>query len=434
MSFKLRGHTLDDIRCFRKLISQANTISRIEVDVGHREVTLRVLACLLNTCVQRPDLHLRIAESNRISWNASELERGPFIFKFNNSNSTTPTLQQIEPVKTSWKDVLLSALNALSPKICCKSTKNKSPQISSSTCCRTAAQVVPREPRFDIPRPRVAPRLTGLWMEGDSLLRATTYPWTRDIINAAPLTHLSITQSTLTLFDWSQILSSITIPTLTYLAIGQVAVAFPDLLDFFNRHPSLRIINLSDNDLIGTVSFPTATPLTKSKLLPKLNTLVATPEYIHPFIFHQKDGYFQVLNAYDLRPFPEKHDQNIRERRFHAIFELLASNPRTHLSITLSRMSLNTLVKWLLDTSGRTGLRKLPRIRNLVLVGESYSGRLIEDRVLGLLETQTLVIDIPLQGERVLLDRLFHTVCPDLQRIEFKEILTYSYNDWSMII
>jgi len=431
MSFKLKDRTINDIRCFRNLIFRANAISRITVDVGRREITRCALACLLNSCVQRPDLHLRVEEDRGISWSSRDLERGPFIFNLTKSNSTESTPQEpqeTQPVKTTWKDVLLGALNALSSRLPFKSSKEVSlPQIPS-TC--DGIEVIPRNPRFEVPRPKVAPRLTGLWIEGDCLFSASNYPWTMDIMNAAPLTHLSITKSKLTMFDWSQILPSITISTLAYLAIS-VSVAFPDLLDFFHRHPSLQEINLSDNEPIGVVSFLISTPSSRSNLLPKLKTLVATPDYIYPFMCHQQDGYFHNLNAYDIRPFPLSYESCFRNNRFRAILELLSTKGlRSRISLTLSTAYLNLMIEWSLDTSKHrtdVGCRKLPRIWKIVLTGEPLSTESIRT----LLEQQEYFAFIYEASGESLLDRHFHTICPNLQLIEYKEC---GYNDWSMIV
>jgi len=321
ISFKLRRNTLNDTRCFRNLIFRANSISRIKIMVL-RGASSQVLVCLLNSCVHRPGLHLKIEEDPDLG--LAPFEGRPFLFNFSfnlQSDSTVFTPREMQPVKMAWKDILLGSL--ISSK---RRKRNTSSQMKTTA--------IPRESHFKAPRPKVAPRLTGLWIEGDCLLSASIYPWTRYIMNAAPLTHLSITKSKLTIFDWSQILPSITISTLAYLAIG-ISVAFPDLLDFFHRHASLQEINLSGKEPIGVVSFLISTPSSRPNPLPKLKTLVATPDYIYPFIFHQQDGYFRDLNAYDIRPHYIYSDD-----AFHAIFELLATT-NTHLSITLYWRPLN---------------------------------------------------------------------------------------------
>jgi hypothetical protein len=421
ISFKLRGHTLNDIRCFRNLIFRANTISRIKL-MSPQQATGQVLACLLNSCVRRPDLHLKIEGNWGISWIPFDGEH----FAFNTlSNSTaSPPL----PVKTKWKDILLGALNALSSKRCHKSAKRN-----------TSPQVIPRDQRFEVPSPKFAPGLTGLWIEGDCLFNAKTYTWIRDIMNAAPLTHLSITKSNITPNNWSQILSSITIPTLAYFQIGRVSVAFLDLLDFFSRHPSLQEINLSVA-LIGIVSFlSSSTRTTKLKLLPKLKTLIATPEYIYPFICHQQDGYFNDLNAYDIRPFLINYTRHYVEDYFRSIFELLASDRRRiHQSIILSWKPLNILITWF----SRRAI-SVPRIWKIVLNigGPFFKVQLLEERTRVLLAQRAKKMKkiafindlLSWQNERLVLDRLFHIIFPNLQVIEYKGAPGLSIDDWSMI-
>jgi len=85
-----RGHTSDDIRCYRSLIFHARHIGSVTVDLRYRNLNFRALVCLLNSCIQRPSIELNITETSILSSWGSQYVDGPFVFTFDSTQKAVP--------------------------------------------------------------------------------------------------------------------------------------------------------------------------------------------------------------------------------------------------------------------------------------------------------------------------------------------------------
>ncbi|KAJ2911911.1 hypothetical protein MD484_g8509, partial [Candolleomyces efflorescens] len=106
------------------------------------------------------------------------------------------------------------------------------------------------------------------------------------IPSQSSLTSLSLTESKMTHYDWHAILQ---LPAwqgfsrLEHLDVWDSQIAFPDLLKFLERHPTIVDLNLSRYTAIGKVQIPDG-----RGILPNLKTLNATPEFLIPLLNHQQ--------------------------------------------------------------------------------------------------------------------------------------------------
>ncbi|KAG6848269.1 hypothetical protein H0H93_001662, partial [Arthromyces matolae] len=103
------------------------------------------------------------------------------------------------------------------------------------------------------------------------------FHWTMSTIlmSQYSLTKLSFSEIDLTHYDWTYILSTLSLPKLSHIAFGSSNIAFPDLQLFLFRHSSITTLDLSGNNAIGGLK-----PFSSQKLLPNLNHLIANFEYL----------------------------------------------------------------------------------------------------------------------------------------------------------
>ncbi|KAF7344898.1 F-box domain-containing protein [Mycena venus] len=124
------------------------------------------------------------------------------------------------------------------------------------------------------------PALKVLSIHGSLLFHATFYRWTLHMLNTAPLTTLSLDFIDLSHYDWALTLPALTLSVLTSLKIGQeCAIAVPDLTRFLARHTGIRTLDLSFHVAIGSLSPPLA-----QAILPRLESLCGTPDYLLYFL------------------------------------------------------------------------------------------------------------------------------------------------------
>lgn len=135
--------------------------------------------------------------------------------------------------------------------------------------------------------------LTTLHIHSSFLFHANFYRWTLHILNTSPITSLSLTNIDLSHYDWNLTLPALTLPVLTHLTIGQCAITVPDLDLFLTRHPAIEVLNLGFHPAIGTLVPPIAAPI-----LPRVVTLIATPEYLLYFLAGTgAAGWYPALRA-----------------------------------------------------------------------------------------------------------------------------------------
>ncbi|TFK28229.1 hypothetical protein FA15DRAFT_665441 [Coprinopsis marcescibilis] len=111
------------------------------------------------------------------------------------------------------------------------------------------------------------------------------YRYTEHILrhSSTNLAHLHLRGLDLSLYDWHIILPSWNFARLLTLELGKSAIAFPDLLAFLCRHPSITALDLTSNVLIGRVELSRSSK-TRRNFLPKLEQISASPDYLVPFL------------------------------------------------------------------------------------------------------------------------------------------------------
>lgn len=366
VTFNINAETKeDDLRSIRCFVFRANLIDLISVDL-ETHFKFRLMVPFLNACVQKHDLALDVRENFYGSSRHPE-EGGPFMFRFHSlgvSNNETSTsrgaLSSITRMTTFFRAAIRSLLNL----------EGRRPEADdhSSSQSNPSYTVVPRQPSFRASLPRFKPQVKSLSITGDILFTASLYPWTLHLLNAAPLTTLSITRVTLTLFNWNIILPLINIPSLLNLSLGKVAIAFPDLLSFLERHSTLNYLNFSEYTMIGVMQLPTS--YSKSSFLPNLSYLHATPELILPFLQYRQRGYFPTLHDFALYSFqhngPPSEQYPQFRNEFYPIYDCISQGQYRNLALTLYSVPSSGLVEWMRTGWEAQNPRTLPGVQRLL--------------------------------------------------------------------
>ncbi|KAJ7662653.1 hypothetical protein DFH06DRAFT_1471442 [Mycena polygramma] len=187
---------------------------------------------------------------------------------------------------TTCFQILQRALKALFRCFRC-STRAADPELGVAVVPLTRLSSRIAIPGVDsIERPRSAhllpvtnSALTTLNAHSSFLFHATFYRWTLHLLNSSPLTSLSLDNIDLSHYDWAITLPQLTLPSLARLAVGQCLISVPDLAAFLARHPTISTLDLSFHAPIGALR-----PSSATQLLPHLQTLRATPDYILYFL------------------------------------------------------------------------------------------------------------------------------------------------------
>ena len=438
--FRFSGNSVDDdLRCIRHFLFRASTIDNIKVFLDGR-CNAGQLAPLLSACVQRQGLHLSITEILSMTYSHHEVEGGPFIFEFrsNQSADLVPLLNSrtgpssVTSMTKFIYETIRSIFRLPSTKPADLGALQNDQPISTQP--KPAYTIIRRPPMFEVRLPSSKPQIPELSIDGEAMFSASLYPWTLHVLNSAPLTSLSISRVSFALFNWTEILASVTIPSLLYLLLAKVHIASPDLISFLHRHPTLETLHISEYTLIGTVDFPASSC---PPFLPRLSSLLATAEYLLPFLQHQDRGHLPLLFRYsvslipnngpgiDLYP-PARH-------QLHPVYDTIAEGHHKDLTLLLPPLASSGLIEWLTPKSDvkctKGLLRQLPGIRALLHLyrpGEEPS-QVQEDRVRDWLVnddvlTQAVVGDdvanIQDLPREVLLDRFVELAVPQLKWLD----------------
>jgi len=134
------------------------------------------------------------------------------------------------------------------------------------------------------------------------------------------------------------------------LCLSDVQIAFPDMLDFFQRHPTITSLDLTNTSSIGLVKLP------PKSVLPLLGTLIANWEYHVPFLQHQLLGHFPLLNLLYLKSFPGNASAPPPLRQYenpknplHLVYDLLFQQRDDNLTLKIDSLSGSGLVEWALS-------------------------------------------------------------------------------------
>ncbi|KAF8665050.1 hypothetical protein AX16_000662 [Volvariella volvacea WC 439] len=95
------------------------------------------------------------------------------------------------------------------------------------------------------------PQVEALYIHTPQLLEQPFFEGTMHVLRQAPIVVLSLDRLNLSHYDWTWILREINIPTLKKLALGDSQIAYPDLLNFLVRHPTITHLDLSKGVAIG---------------------------------------------------------------------------------------------------------------------------------------------------------------------------------------
>ncbi|KAG6879169.1 hypothetical protein C0992_004702 [Termitomyces sp. T32_za158] len=112
------------------------------------------------------------------------------------------------------------------------------------------------------------------------LLTPPFYDWTLHTLHANPITALSLRVPGLSQDAWLQILDALTLPSLSSFSAETIDIAFPALLLFLRRHPTITTLNLHPHfphPRTTTLSKPKPANHRKNNLLPKLTTAPLLP-------------------------------------------------------------------------------------------------------------------------------------------------------------
>jgi len=114
-------------------------------------------------------------------------------------------------------------------------------------------------------------------IHADILFSPSFYDWIMETLNTSPITSLSFRLAGLHPTTWANLLSSITIPTLSHFSPETADITFADLLVFFSRHPSITDVSLHSHiNRFDSGRLPRPF-INKKRLLPNLAALSGCP-------------------------------------------------------------------------------------------------------------------------------------------------------------
>ncbi|KAF8070421.1 hypothetical protein FPV67DRAFT_1651842 [Lyophyllum atratum] len=111
------------------------------------------------------------------------------------------------------------------------------------------------------------------------------YAWTLRTLNTSDIRSLSIRLSGIVPETWALILPTITIPSLIEFEAETIDIAFPDLILFLSRHPSINTLHLHPH-FSHTDSQKRPKRSKKKHLLPRLTSLGGSPSNIAALLAH----------------------------------------------------------------------------------------------------------------------------------------------------
>ncbi|KDR76890.1 hypothetical protein GALMADRAFT_245998 [Galerina marginata CBS 339.88] len=442
------SNTRKDLWCVKSLIARAFYLHDVVLQPS-QTCSLRQLVLILIACAVRRDIRLTV--SGTITGSESE---PPFTIQLESAGSLVVAEEKkaVAPAKTVAppKTVTpasrkreryppsLQKVSGLLSKFASKRREERPPLTITRTATPPALSLEDKvdppiavKPQFVVVIPSQL-HLSSLTIDGGTLFLPALYPFTLNILNCGSIRSLSLSHIRLTSLKWSEILPSITMLTLTKLSVCKSSVAFPVLLAFLDRHPSLETLDLTGYDVVGDVTLP------PTDLLPNLNLLIAGSEYIIPFLEHKKLGHFLALQHLYLQtpkdviytvsyPYP-KHPN-------HSVYDLLCRGHFTDLCLTLEHFAMSGLLEWLLpgaDAEEVPHIRQLSCLRKLVIAKghlwvattSQIMPKLLQWVCILLNETYFLIkkrpggFDSPLSEDHQIVERFIWLTCPHLEILQ----------------
>ncbi|PPQ81385.1 hypothetical protein CVT25_015906 [Psilocybe cyanescens] len=391
LAIRVPHMTAIEVRSVRCLICWSKHLRNVEL-LATELCNLRDLAAIINTCVGKAGLSLRITGS-------VSQEQSPFIFSFHSNG--LPIHVKADVADTSV--AVTKQGKGFDFRSFFRRLLRLFPTSTSSTPQQTASEVkespilsitvTRREPNFRI-KFLPQPEFSSLYIDGPIPLHQSLYPITLNALNS-PITSLTLHRISFTLYDWAQILPSITMPMLKDLAIGNLFIAFPDLLAFLERHESIENLFLTDNNVIGIAKLPS------HSILPRLSTLATTSEYLLPFLQYKNLGYLPALvnirmsNSRGVSG-PSTAQYPYLYNDLHPVYDLISGAQFTKLRVTLDALRPNGLVDWLLystptDRDGKA-THHLAGVKTLIINSQDLS---VSTELTKELEDWSITADFP---------------------------------------
>lgn len=313
ISYNITHTVAKDLRCLHGLIARASQVRHVKLtlEMSMYEQTImgpipeggiEVFSSLFNVCVEKEGLSLSV-NGEPMVWDG---EGGPFKYEVTTSPQSTiaPPASRRRDIRRSlrtektdyykrfWELFSPILPNFGTPKIAEKSegsvedppqpAKTQPFVVIISPHITSVANYERTNPFLNVHDPK----LSGIEINSRIFFRSSWYATTLKLLNTAPITQLSFGNTGLNIYDWAQILPSITIPGLTEFTTGESGIAFPDLFTFLQRHPSITKLVLSNSFCIGRVELPASS----TPFLPCLTKLVGAAEYLAPLL-RDKDDY-----------------------------------------------------------------------------------------------------------------------------------------------
>ncbi|KAH9474552.1 hypothetical protein JR316_0013014 [Psilocybe cubensis] len=335
-----------DTRSLRYIICQSKHLQSVEIAIIQPLRDHRHLAAVMGTCFGKTGLHLRITGS-------FSGDQSPFSFQFHSNGQSIqiashPT-EGIHAVSRTgiWPNFryFFRRFLALFPAALPSTPISGESPLAAPTPTVTFT-VTQRKPKFHISS-LPTPQLESLHLDGALSLLQSVYPVTLKALNSQ-MTSLTLQRISFSIFDWNQILPSISLPVLkTFTLIGDLTIAFPDLLMFFERHQSIEHLYMTDKNLIGMAKMPL------HSILPNLNTLGANSEYLTPFLQYKRLGHLPALRYIHISSIKTPNGPSMTRYPYpcddlYPVYELMSDPHFSDLWVTIDALRPSGLMDWIL--------------------------------------------------------------------------------------
>ncbi|KAF8177659.1 hypothetical protein BJ912DRAFT_985258, partial [Pholiota molesta] len=342
------GDSKKEFLCIQSIITRAKDLDAVHIRLGDRKTSIRNLAALINSCSMRPALSLTISGTISSQWHheydgpdADESGTGPFKIEFIGTARPDSVRTPRNRDRKTYVNMLISFLKRVLLIRRSSTIHNAPPQINSGAL----AIAVPHRPTVKL---SLGPQcqLTSLRIASDDLFLPSFYPFTKNLLNTAKITTLSLSGLRVNLLAWTEILPALTIPTLREFCMGNVSITFPDLLKFLGRrcHQSIELLDFTGNDPIGIVKI---SPLS---ILSRLSSFTANAEYLIPFLQSRNEGNFPALQYLGISA--PRAPLDTMQNELNAVYELILNGP-PFMSINVDSIANSGMVEWIVKTSAK---------------------------------------------------------------------------------
>ncbi|KAF9045280.1 hypothetical protein BJ165DRAFT_1476497 [Panaeolus papilionaceus] len=309
---------------------------------------------------------------------------------------------------------------------------------STSTMSQMPLEAAIRNKLRHAPYPiHCQPALKCFSLTNPRLFQASMYDLTLDILSSSTLTCLTLDLIPFSILIWSQIFAAISLPSLFELHIGKVEVAWPDLEAFFQRHESIKVLDLRGNLLVGRAALPESKNRETDgvkPLFPRVETLKANTEYLAPLLkdpfhlpfLHQLEICPTMSSypgdPYSLQVFDAVLSRNQADSFYFSVIK----------ELNLGYVRDSSFLEWAFQPylkkpkAKGEGKRRLPQLKgveNVIYCGPPTFTKEVVDAVCAWLMddgiTPARTLNTHSRGELII--RLLNRVCPDLNASDEKD-------------